>query len=142
VKVIQVVGLTGGIACGKSTLSRIFLSTQEDPPAVIDLDLIARQVVAAGTPAYHQIIHQFGSSLIDAETGEIDRKQLGSIIFGDPEKRRLLNDITHRPIFWSMLKQLVLHFLVRMYSQQKELLLAFLIELAWSCAERNRPGGP
>lgn len=110
-KGMQVVGLTGGIACGKSTLSRIFLSTQEDPPAVIDLDLIARQVVAAGTPAYHQIIHQFGSSLIDAETGEIDRKQLGSIIFGDPEKRRLLNDITHRPIFWSMLKQLVLHFL-------------------------------
>lgn len=112
---MKIVGLTGGIGSGKSTVSRIFLSCP-DPPVVIDLDLIARQVVARGTRAYRQILDQFGRdegvALVEPETGELDRKRLGAIIFADPAKRKSLNAITHWPICFTLLQLLLHHLLV------------------------------
>ncbi|XP_068119621.1 dephospho-CoA kinase domain-containing protein [Hyperolius riggenbachi] len=102
------VGLSGGIASGKSTVVSIL---RELGCAVIDADVIAREVVQRGTPAYNQIISHFGEDVV-LESGELDRGKLGSIIFSSPEKRALLNSITHPPIHRAMLKQTLWHFLL------------------------------
>ncbi|KAM8947874.1 dephospho-CoA kinase domain-containing protein [Pelodytes ibericus] len=100
------VGLSGGIASGKSTVVSIL---REVGCAVIDADVLARQVVQVGTPAYNQIVYHFGEQIL-LENGELDREKLGSIIFTDPEKRILLNSITHPPIRRAMLKQTLWYF--------------------------------
>lgn len=86
-----VIGLTGGIASGKSTVSRMFA---ELGITVIDADAEARHAVEIGEKAYKEIISYFGSS-IAGENGEINRQKLGAIIFNDEEKRSLLNSIVH-----------------------------------------------
>ncbi|MDP4085350.1 MAG: dephospho-CoA kinase [Bacillota bacterium] len=86
-----IVGLTGGIASGKSTVSNML---KEMGITVIDADIEARLCVEKGEPAYFQIINEFGGSILTSE-GEIDRQRLGSIIFHDEEKRLLLNKIVH-----------------------------------------------
>ncbi len=83
--------LTGGIATGKSTVSRMF---QELGAYLIDADLVARQVVEPGQPAYHEIVAHFGRKII-LEDGQLDRKALGAIIFQHPEERERLNQMTH-----------------------------------------------
>ncbi|XP_053555835.1 dephospho-CoA kinase domain-containing protein isoform X2 [Bombina bombina] len=102
------VGLSGGIASGKSTVVNIL---RELGCTVIDADVIARQVVKPGTSAHDQIVQLFGVEVL-LESGELDREKLGAIIFSDPEKRRLLNSITHPPIRRAMLKQTIWYFLV------------------------------
>lgn len=88
---MQVIGLTGGIASGKSTVSRIL----KNAGAVInDADRIARDVVKKGLPAYREIIGAFGDNVLSPD-GEIDRRVLGDIIFNDPRKKQLLNRIVH-----------------------------------------------
>ncbi len=89
-----VVGLTGGIASGKSTVAGVFA---EHGMALIDADLIAREVVVPGAPAWHKIIAHFGDEVIGAD-GFLDRAQLGELVFADPSRRRLLNELTHPPI--------------------------------------------
>lgn len=86
-----VVGLTGGIATGKSTVSAL-LSTSGIP--VIDADVLAREVVAPGTHALSKIVGYFGPHVILPD-GSLDRKKLGSIIFNDETKRKKLNSIVH-----------------------------------------------
>ncbi|RXW17534.1 hypothetical protein EST38_g8320 [Candolleomyces aberdarensis] len=86
-----VVGLTGGIATGKSTVSNL-LKSRGIP--VVDADVIARQVVEPGTPALAKIEAHFGPQVIQAD-GSLDRKQLGSIIFNDAAQRAKLNAIVH-----------------------------------------------
>ncbi|XP_053309215.1 dephospho-CoA kinase domain-containing protein [Spea bombifrons] len=102
------VGLSGGIASGKSTVVNIL---RELGCAIIDADVLARQVVQLGTPAYNQIVHHFGEQVL-LKNGELDREKLGSIIFSDPEKRALLNSITHPPIRRAMLKQTLWYFVM------------------------------
>ena len=85
------IGLTGGIASGKSTVSRLLRARGQ---AVIDADVLAREVAQAGTPAHSEIESAFGRDVI-SESGELDRKKLGSIIFADPFKRELLEKIIH-----------------------------------------------
>ena len=118
---MKIIGLTGGIASGKSTVTRTFKS-DTTPPGVIDLDVIGREVVARGTPAYDQIVKQFkdaeGKPLLDENTGEIDRKRLGALVFGDPIQRKKLQSLTHRPIFLAMVKQLLWHLIVSPPTQQ------------------------
>jgi dephospho-CoA kinase len=88
------VGLTGGIASGKSVVaSRL----AEHGAVVVDADRIAREVVEPGTPALDRIAEEFGSAVI-AEDGSLDRAALGAIIFADPAKRGILNAITHPAI--------------------------------------------
>ena len=86
-----VIGLTGGIASGKSTVSKMF---QGFHIPVIDADIIAREVVEPGKEAYNEIVKAFGKEVL-GENGELDRPKLGSIVFYNEEKRLLLNDIVH-----------------------------------------------
>ncbi|GFN87754.1 transposon ty3-i Gag-Pol polyprotein [Plakobranchus ocellatus] len=98
------VGLTGGIACGKSTVAKIFKEEYGCP--VIDADIIARQVVEPGKPAYTKIKEVFGDGVF-LSTGEINREKLGQIIFNDEVKRHQLNAIVHPAIKSEMLWQIV-----------------------------------
>lgn len=91
---MKVIGLTGGIASGKSTISGILRGLGAE---VVDVDLVGRAVVSKGCPAYNKIIESFGSSILMAD-GEINRKELGNIVFSAPEKLQLLNEITHPAI--------------------------------------------
>jgi dephospho-CoA kinase len=86
-----VIGLTGGIASGKSTVSTML---KEMNITVVDADIEARLAVMKGEPAYFKIIEEFGADIL-LDTGEIDRQKLGSIIFHQAEKRQMLNEIVH-----------------------------------------------
>jgi len=86
-----VIGLTGGIASGKSTVSNMF---KEMDITVVDADVEARLAVMKGEPAYLKIIDEFGEEILLAN-GEIDRQKLGSIIFHQEEKRQILNETVH-----------------------------------------------
>lgn len=85
------VGLTGGIASGKSAVAERFVHHGAE---LIDADVIAREVVVPGTDPYHEIIEHFGRAVLD-EDGFVDRRALGAAVFADPAKRALLNQITH-----------------------------------------------
>lgn len=87
----RVIGLTGGIACGKSTIAAML---RELGAPVVDADELARRVVEPGTPALDEIAQHFGPDVLDAG-GALDRKKLGAIVFADPEARRVLERITH-----------------------------------------------
>jgi dephospho-CoA kinase len=87
----RVIGLTGGIASGKSLVARIL---RELGVPVIDADELARAVVAPGQPAFAEIVRAFGPSAV-APDGSLDRRQVAAIAFADPEKRRALNAATH-----------------------------------------------
>ncbi|KAJ6544170.1 dephospho-CoA kinase-domain-containing protein [Mycena capillaripes] len=99
-----VVGLTGGIATGKSAVSNL-LKKKHIP--VVDADIIARQVVEPGTPALDKIVSFFGPDILQSD-GTLDRKKLGSVIFNDEAKRHKLNSIVHpavrRAMLWGVLK--------------------------------------
>lgn len=88
------VGLTGGMGTGKSTVSRMF---RDLGCLIIDADLLAREVVEPGEPAYDRIVAEFGKEILDAE-GQIDRKKLGALVFGDSTKRKRLEEFTHPEI--------------------------------------------
>ena len=87
------VGLTGGIATGKSTVSEIF---RRLGCVVIDADQLAREVVAPGEPALAAVAREFGDVL--APDGTLDRKKLATIVFGDPARRRRLEGVLHPAI--------------------------------------------
>ena len=82
-------GITGGIATGKSTVVKYF---QEYGFPVVDADVIAREVVKVGTPGLKAIAEEFGFELLQKD-GTLDRKALGTIIFSNPEKRVRLNQL-------------------------------------------------
>jgi dephospho-CoA kinase len=88
------VGLTGGIGTGKSTVSRLF---RDLGCLIIDADLLAREVVEPGRPAHAEVVREFGREILDAE-GRLDRKRLGALVFRDEARRRRLEEITHPEI--------------------------------------------
>jgi dephospho-CoA kinase len=85
------VGLTGGIAAGKSSVSAILV---ELGAVVIDADKLAREVVAKGTPGLERVVEAFGQEALTAD-GEMDRPRVGAIVFADEAKRRVLEGIIH-----------------------------------------------
>ena len=85
------VGLTGGIASGKSTVSRIFASFGAK---VLDADEVAREVLLPGQPAWTKLRRAFGQEFFHSD-GTVKRKQLRKLVFADPEKRSQLNAIVH-----------------------------------------------
>jgi dephospho-CoA kinase len=85
------VGLTGGIASGKTVVAARF---GEHGAVVVDADAIAREVVEPGTPALARIAEEFGPGVIAAD-GSLNRPALGAIVFADPAKLAVLNAITH-----------------------------------------------
>ncbi len=88
---MQLIGLTGGIASGKSAVAG---RLAERGAVVVDADRLAREVVEPGTPALARIVEEFGPGVIAAD-GSLDRAALGAVIFRSPEKRAALNAITH-----------------------------------------------
>ncbi|MGI6036715.1 MAG: dephospho-CoA kinase [Limnochordia bacterium] len=95
-----VVGLTGGIASGKSTVARMLVRLGAQ---LIDSDEIARELVLPGGEAWHQIKKAFGSDYFHPD-GSLDRKKLGRTIFAQPEARRRLNEIMH-PLILTRLRE-------------------------------------
>jgi dephospho-CoA kinase len=89
------VGLTGGIASGKSTVSAILT---ELGAVVIDADRLAREVVAKGTPGLQQVVEAFGPEIL-TEDGEMDRAAVGRIVFEDEHQRKRLESIVHPLVF-------------------------------------------
>jgi dephospho-CoA kinase len=101
----RVVGLTGGIGSGKSLVARIL---REQGVPVVDADILARQVVEPGQPALEDIVREFGPGVLLPD-GALDRKALGAIVFGDPQKRKLLAAITHPRIAAAAQAALAVH---------------------------------
>lgn len=101
---MSVVGLTGGIATGKSTVSAL-LKSHGVP--IVDADVLARQVVEPGTRAYTQIVSYFGEDICHPDR-TLDRPKLGKLVFNDAEKRKKLNSIVHPAVRMAMVKQVVL----------------------------------
>ncbi len=98
---MRILGLTGGIAAGKSVVAR---RLKEHGAVVVDADAIAREVVEPGTPGLDAIRRRFGEGVI-APDGTLDRAALGAIVFSDPAARADLNGITH-PAVWRRSREL------------------------------------
>ena len=96
------IGLTGGIASGKSTVSKLLSSKGA---LVIDADQIAREVVEPGTPAHNEIVERFGNE-VTSDDGSIDRSALGEIAFANADARRDLEAITHPRIYEEIIRRL------------------------------------
>lgn len=96
------IGLTGGIACGKSTVSSMLV---QHGAMLVDADRIAREVVEPGMPALLHIVERWGPGLLLPD-GSLHRKKLGEIVFGNPEALKQLQEITHPPIRATMREQM------------------------------------
>lgn len=88
----MVIGITGGVGCGKSTVLNIL--EQDFGCYIIEADKVAHLLMEPKNPAYIEIVHFFGTNILSADTS-IDRKKLGEIVFHDSEKLSLLNSIVH-----------------------------------------------
>jgi dephospho-CoA kinase len=91
---MEIIGLTGGIASGKSTVASIL---KKFGVPIVDADILARKVVEKGEPALDEIVKVFGIEILNYD-GSLNRKKLGEIIFNNKEKRNQLNKIVHPEI--------------------------------------------
>ena len=98
-----VIGLTGGIGSGKSTVAELF---QQKGVEIIDADLIAREVVAPGEPALQSIVEHFGSGIVD-ELGVLRRSALRELVFANPIERSWLEQLLH-PLINDVIKQRII----------------------------------
>ena len=120
-----VIGLTGGIGSGKSTVSDML---RAKGAAVVYADLVGHEVYRPGTAVWDEVVAAFGSDVLTADQ-EIDRRKLGSIVFADPAARRRLNAITHPPMRRLMAERL--DDLRRQGMHVAVLEAALLIEAGW-----------
>jgi dephospho-CoA kinase len=90
-----IVGVTGGIACGKSTVTQLLAEKGATP---INVDEIGHQLLRRGSPVMAELIRSFGAAILD-ESGDVSRKKLGAIVFTDKSARERLNAIMHPRIF-------------------------------------------
>ncbi|KAL7424898.1 Dephospho-CoA kinase cab5 [Cryptotrichosporon argae] len=99
-----VVGLTGGIASGKSTVSRLLTERHRLP--LLDADVLAREAIEPGTSGFSLVVSHFGPDRVLRADGTLDRAALGDIVFGDTDERRWLNGVVHprvkKAIFWGV----------------------------------------
>src|SRR5437868_12722823 len=86
-----VVGLTGGIGAGKSTVSQLLA---KHGAVIVDADVIAREVVEPGGPAYEGVVDRFGKEML-LDDGTLDRAKLAAIVFSDPDALKDLNAVVH-----------------------------------------------
>lgn len=120
----KVIGLTGGIATGKSTVSELLTAYGFK---VVDADIASRQAVAKGTKGLEQVRTAFGERAITDE-GEMDRQYVGEIVFNHPEKRIELNDIVH-PIVREIMEKEKQNYLNQGYDVIMDIPLLFENEL-------------
>ena len=120
-----VIGLTGGIGSGKSTVSDML---RAKGAAVVHADLVGHEVYRPGTAVWEEVVAAFGRDVLTADR-EIDRRKLGSIVFADPEARRRLNAMTHPPMRRVMAERL--DDLRRQGVRVAVLEAALLIEAGW-----------
>jgi dephospho-CoA kinase len=118
---MYLVGLTGGIASGKSYVASLL---EQLGASVIDADVVAREVVVPGTIGFSQVVDEFGKQLLQP-TGEIDRQLLGAMIFSDPTKRARLESILH-----PLIKQRTLQLISEQRSEIVVYVVPLLIEAA------------
>ncbi|RIZ69566.1 MAG: dephospho-CoA kinase [Methylococcales bacterium] len=98
------IGLTGGIGCGKTTVSKLF--EQLNIP-VIDADTIAHQLVEVGQPALKEIVLAFGSDILNVD-GSLNRKKLGQFIFADNQQKQKIEAILH-PLIYQAIQSALIH---------------------------------
>src|SRR4051794_24022544 len=89
---LYIIGLTGNIACGKSTVLDLL---RERGAQALDADRVTHELQAPGQPVYHAIVAEFGSRILSAPAGPIDRRALGAIVFADQTALRRLEQIVH-----------------------------------------------
>lgn len=104
---MRLIVLTGGIACGKSTVGEIFTKKYRIP--IVDCDKIAHQQQLPGGPAYKKIIETFGKEFLN-DDGTINRKKLGQLVFNDEKQRMKLNHITHPLVRNEITRQILYHY--------------------------------
>ncbi|RCK65199.1 Dephospho-CoA kinase CAB5 [Candida viswanathii] len=107
-----IVGLTGGIACGKSTVSKEL--KEKYHLTVVDADLIAREVVYPNKPAFKKIVAAFGQDvpdLVNPQDGSLNRPALGKAVFGNKDKLATLNAIVHPAVKWEMFRQILIAYI-------------------------------
>ncbi|KAF7456243.1 Dephospho-CoA kinase [Cryptosporidium felis] len=128
--------ITGGVACGKSRVSTLL---EENEFLVIDMDVISREIVKTGKPAYN-IVKAFGDQVLNPDKS-LNRKLLRTIIFEDSSKRRKLNRITHPRIFaqalWKVFYLRVLNSLARLKNNKVVLISPLFFEnktFSWLCS--------
>lgn len=102
---LMVVGLTGGIASGKTEVAR---ELGKLGALVIDADQVARDVTKPGNPVLQALVDQFGGEILD-ESGQLDRGELARLVFGDEGNLRLINGITHPAIFSEIINRVTAH---------------------------------
>jgi dephospho-CoA kinase len=123
---MKVIGLTGGIGSGKSTVSQILA---ELGAVVLDADKVGHQAYQPGTETWKDVVAAFGQEVVAAD-GSIDRKKLGAIVFGDPKALERLNRIVHPRMYDMMAEQ------IEEYRQQGVevvvLEAAILLEANWT----------
>jgi len=98
---LRIIGITGGIGSGKSTVSRIL---RDLGAKIIDADKISKEIVYKGGIALKELTEFFGEEILD-ENGELNRKKLSEIVFTDTEKLKMLNNITHKYIIERIYKE-------------------------------------
>ncbi len=119
------IGLTGGIASGKSTVSK---TLADHGAALIDADLLGHRTYEPGSETFDQVVERFGADLV-GEDGQIDRKILGGKVFGEPDGMKKLTDIV-----WPGIRRLATEELQRLASEGTEVAIleaAVMIEAGW-----------
>ncbi len=129
---LQLVGLTGGIACGKSTATRILRSLGA---TVIDFDQLSREVVEVGEPGWQAVRREFGRSVF-RDNDTLDRAALGELVFGNRERLKTLNRIMQKHILSAFIKHLMIAFFWR-FSRVCVLDVPLLYEtnMHWLCSD-------
>lgn len=123
---MRVIGLTGGIAAGKSTVSE---TLRDLGAVVIDADKVGHEAYQPGADAYEALVSHFGREIV-ADDGQIDRRKLGGIVFADPAQRQALQDIV-----WPRMKQMMRDRLAEHRAQGVGAVVieaAVLIEAGWT----------
>jgi len=125
---ILLIGLTGGIASGKSTVAQFL---KELGGVIIDFDILARQAVRPGEKAWSEIVEYFGEEIL-LDNKEIDRKKMSEIVFIDAEKRKKLEGVTHPAIGEEFVKEVE-----KIASREKDAIILCVVPLLIECSMQD-----
>lgn len=102
---LQIIGITGGIGCGKSTVSNSL--NQDFKLTIIDCDVLARRIVEIGKPAYNKIVAEYGEAVLHPDTRELNRKAMADIVFKNESIRRKYTRMTGTYIMIEIVKEII-----------------------------------